>query len=61
MRKKLPEMFDTRTITKFLFFPKTINNELRWLETATWVEAYIEKYTTRGWLRWWKPQYWFIE
>ena len=25
---------DTRIVTRFLVFPKTINNEIRWLEKA---------------------------
>lgn len=41
-RKRIPpkphELGETRTITQFLLFPKTINNETRWLETTTWEE-----------------------
>lgn len=32
---------DTRLRTNFLWFPKTINEETRWLERATRVEYYI--------------------
>ena len=35
-----PEIGDRRTKTKFLFFPKEINKEIRWLERATWVEEW---------------------
>jgi len=30
-----------RNVKKFLFFPKTINNEIRWWETAEWKEVWI--------------------
>jgi hypothetical protein len=30
---------DTRTVTKFLWFPKTIGDTTIWLEKATWVET----------------------
>jgi hypothetical protein len=32
---------DRRLRTAFLFFPKTINGETRWLETASWIEKYF--------------------
>jgi len=32
--KQEPNIGDTRLIKKFLFFPKNLNNEIRWLETA---------------------------
>ena len=39
MRKTIPKrnipQLGQVTITKFLWFPKTINNETRWLETAS--------------------------
>lgn len=28
--------YQTYKVTKYLFFPKCINGEIRWLETATW-------------------------
>lgn len=31
---------DTRIKSGFLFFPKTIHNETRWLEHATWTERF---------------------
>lgn len=33
-------MGQKRTVTKFLWFPKTLNSETRWLEVATWSEEY---------------------
>ena len=39
-RKRQPRLGESRTMRKFLLFPKTINSETRWLETATWVEMY---------------------
>ena len=38
MRWKRPERHETRTITKFLLFPKTINDETRWLERTSYVQ-----------------------
>jgi hypothetical protein len=29
-----------RNVERFLFFPKTINNERRWWEVAKWKEAW---------------------
>ena len=41
MRKKVeqPKQGDTRTKKGFLFFPKTLGNEKRWLEFASWVQV----------------------
>ncbi len=33
-----------RTRTKYLWFPKRIKNEIRWLEKATWTETYDLRY-----------------
>ena len=44
MRFKLPRQDDTRIKTRFLFFPKTIGYEKRWLEFATWYEKYYEPF-----------------
>jgi hypothetical protein len=40
MRRIFPKENDTRLIKKFLFTPKTIDDEMRWLEVATWEEMY---------------------
>lgn len=32
---------DERTVTRFLWLPKKIGREIRWLEKATWVERYV--------------------
>jgi hypothetical protein len=32
---------ETRFRKKFLIFPKILNNELRWLETAEWEERFV--------------------
>ena len=34
----------TRIKMGFLLFPKTIGNETRWLENATWLQEYIPVY-----------------
>lgn len=36
-----PQLGDTRIVTKFLWKPKTIEGETRWLETASWFERRI--------------------
>ena len=40
MRWKAPQVGDTRTRSGFLFLPKTINGETRWLERAEWTERF---------------------
>jgi hypothetical protein len=37
---KVYRELDTRFKKGFLFFPKTINDELRWLEVAVWKQMY---------------------
>jgi hypothetical protein len=32
----------------FLWLPKTINNERRWLERASWIEVGVVKYVRNG-------------
>lgn len=44
MRKKHPEINDTRIIKKFLLFPKRIEYETRWLEVASWEEKFTLYY-----------------
>jgi len=40
MKWKTPEPLDERTKGGFLFFPKEINHEVRWLEKAMWKQVY---------------------
>jgi hypothetical protein len=42
MRRNLPQTWDRKTVTKFLLFPRAVNYELRWLETATLLYEYHE-------------------
>jgi hypothetical protein len=35
-----PKKGDTRTVTAFLWWPKRVGQETRWLETATWQETW---------------------
>jgi len=57
MRKKL-SFYTTlagarRTRKRFLLFPKMIQGELRWLETATWEEEFVVstcEWVARRWL-----------
>lgn len=41
MRRILTTIGDVRIKEKFLIFPKTIDNELRWFERARWEERYL--------------------
>jgi hypothetical protein len=52
MRWKQPDYGAKRTITKFLFFPKRIRGETRWLEIATFEQEYLDTRTSRDWLDW---------
>jgi hypothetical protein len=36
-----PNLGDTREVRAFLWLPKRINGETRWLERAVWEESYI--------------------
>lgn len=58
MRWKHPEFLETRIKTRFLIFPKTIENETRWLEKATWKEMYIKGLSSTGK---WEELYWIKE
>ena len=41
MRYKEPGRWAERTASAFLWLPKFIDGERRWLERATWVERFI--------------------
>jgi len=47
MKWKVSIRGDNRRITRFLFFPKVIDNTAKWLEVATWNERYCPE------LGWW--------
>lgn len=48
--KPKPKMGETRIKSKFLFLPKKINNQWRWLEKATWEEVFgYKKYDFKSW------------
>lgn len=58
-----PNVGDTRTVTKFLWFPMTIGgDETRWFETTTWTERYTEVAVVRDIVpepeSMWVPIYW---
>ena len=67
VKKIKPKEKDTRLVTKFLFFPKIIDRQIRWLERATWKEIYWFRIDTLmigfGWeaLKWVDSEYWEIE
>lgn len=41
MKWKTTIVGEIRNVTKFLWFPKKITGEYRWLETATFKQVYI--------------------
>ena len=43
-RQKYDEGYE-RIKTRFLFFPKRVNDEWRWLEKASWMQSYEYLYT----------------
>lgn len=54
MRRKAPAVGTKRHRRRFLWFPKTIQHETRWLEVAAWVE--IVAHSHKSW--WWFPMRW---
>jgi hypothetical protein len=46
-KKKAPDYGDRRIISEFLFFPKTLDGETRWLEFAEIIQSYLG-----AWCRW---------
>jgi hypothetical protein len=61
----VPKPGETRIVKKFLWFPKKIGKETRWLEFASWVEEYELMY---GDMRlhfkdpgWWYPITWDVK
>ena len=54
----------TRIRTKFLWLPKKVDNERRWLEVATWKEVFVERdYSNyaKPKFDFWNPRYWIDE
>ena len=41
-RKEKPKYGDKRMVIKFLWFPKTLNDETRWLETTAIIQLFSE-------------------
>jgi hypothetical protein len=59
MRWVKPEYGDTRDREGFLFLPKRIGLETRWLEKASWEEEYYKNYTECGYrYGTWEPTRW---
>ena len=51
MRWNKPEFGEKRIVKGFLWFPKQINNDVRWLEKAKWEQVYVEDHWfDREWL-----------
>lgn len=60
LRKLEPKDGQTRLVTRFLLWPKTMRleagkqKETRWLETASWVEEYDQGWDYDIWIeRYW--------
>ena len=52
-KERAPSPGDFRDRGAFLFFPKTINGQTRWLEFATWTEKFVDAtYCTDGTVYW---------
>lgn len=49
---------DLRERKGFLFLPKTIAGETRWLEFARWAEVYTNESPSRAIGYYWKPVCW---
>ena len=49
---KLDKIGDRRIKQSYLFFPKRIDDNVRWLEWATWEDRYY------GWRAGWAPIKW---
>jgi hypothetical protein len=48
--KPKPRHGEVRVITKFLWFPKCLYPEWRWLETASWTERYFVDHDLAYWI-----------
>lgn len=57
MRWSEPVLYVNRTVSRFLWLPKTIGRETRWFEFAEWRELYKECKSRSGWV----PQHWVDE
>lgn len=51
---------DKRIKSRFLFFPKNIYGECRWLEIATWEEIWETGAGTMGAFCHWAPTRWIL-
>jgi hypothetical protein len=58
IKKPQAKLGDTRTLCRFLWTPKTIGLEVRWLEKATWKEMYARNPLTGA--TYWKPFDWVL-
>lgn len=59
--KEHPSPGHIRKRTRFLFFPKNIEGEIRWLEKATWVEKYYTYQGMTGVHGGWQAMFWSEE
>lgn len=62
MREKQYRNGDRRIQAKFLFFPKTINGDSRWLTYEVWEEIYaLHTSLPARFIEDWQPLHWIDE
>ena len=58
--KPTPEVGEYRKVKKFLYFPKRIGCQTRWLEWAEWQEMYTTWIEVLGFRRYgWEGRCWY--
>ena len=57
-KKQEPSAGDLRDREGFLFFPKTINRQTRWLERASWTEKFVDSTCYTDGTAYWIPIRW---
>lgn len=50
--RPVPKLGDRRILRRFLFLPKTVNGETRWMEVGEWEEEYIPVENYLNFNRW---------
>ena len=56
--KENPEHGTERIMIRFLWWPKTINGETRWLETTSWREEWVRGSRVSACGDFWKGREW---
>ena len=53
-----PKIGEHRSVSGFLWTPKTIGDETRWLERASWTEQYVTVGSGYAYWREWRASEW---